>query len=160
MAAQANRKMRSHVRALLMSDELMAKERWLLHWFAIAILAALTLVALSHTARAAEPSLGGSWSGGGWVNFASGSRERARCRAHYTANSANSYSVHATCATASGSVSQSATVRRTGARSFSGSFFNSQFNVSGTIHVTLHGNSQSVTLSSGSGSASLSLSKG
>ncbi len=159
MAAQANRKQGAHVRSLAVSDEPMAKQRWLLHWFAIAILAAFALMALSHTVRAAEAGLGGSWSGGGWVNV-SGSRERARCRAHYTANSANSYSVQATCATPSGSVSQSATVRKTGARSYSGSFFNSQFNVSGTIHVTVHGNSQSVTLSSGSGSASLSLSKG
>ncbi len=160
MAASARPKLRPHVRPVLVSSELATMERRLLHWFAIAILAAFALLAFSHTARAADPALGGSWSGGGWVNFSSGSRERARCRAHYTANSATSYNIHATCATASGSVSQSATVRKTGARSFSGSFFNSQYNVSGTIHVTVHGNSQSVTLSSGSGSASLSLSKG
>jgi hypothetical protein len=121
--------------------------------------AILALTIFSATARA-EAGLGGSWSGGGWVDFASGSRERARCRARYTATSATSYSVYATCATPSGSVTQAATLRKAGAYSYVGSFYNSQYNVSGSIRVTLRGNSQSVTLSSQSGSASLSLSRG
>ena len=29
-------------------------------------------------------SLAGSWSGGGWVSFASGNKETARCHAHYS----------------------------------------------------------------------------
>ena len=29
-------------------------------------------------------TLAGSWSGGGWVSFASGNKERARCHAHYS----------------------------------------------------------------------------
>jgi hypothetical protein len=63
----------------------------------------------------------------------------------------------ATCATPSGSVSQSANLRKVGANSYAGSFYNPQFSVGGRIYVTTHGNSQSVTISSGSGSASLTL---
>ena len=65
--------------------------------------------------------------------------------------------VEAACATPSGSVAQSARLRRTGPNSYSGSFFNPQFNVSGSIHITVHGNSQTVSLRGGSGSASLVL---
>lgn len=104
-------------------------------------------------------SLAGSWSGGGWVSFASGSKERARCRAHYSREGGNSYSLSATCATASGKASQHATVYQVAANRFRGSFYNSDYNVSGSIRVVLNGNSQSVTLSGDSGSASLSLSR-
>jgi hypothetical protein len=101
-------------------------------------------------------SLAGAWSGGGTVIYSSGERERARCTAHYSGGGAR-ITVTATCATPSGSVSQTASLRKTGANSYSGTFFNSQFNVSGSIHVTVHGNTQSVSLRSGSGSASLTL---
>jgi hypothetical protein len=159
MADSNNNGGRVYIPSVLVSEDPAAADHSVLRWFALLIGAMLALAIFSGTARA-EPSLGGSWSGGGWVNFTSGSRERARCRAHYTANSATSYNLSATCATPSGSVSQSATLRKAGAHSYVGSFYNSQYNVSGSIRVTLHGNSQSVTLSSQSGSASLSLSRG
>ncbi|MGO9545850.1 MAG: hypothetical protein ACLPPF_13810 [Rhodomicrobium sp.] len=104
----------------------------------------------------AEANLSGAWSGGGTVQYADGHRERARCRAHFSHSGAN-VAVEATCATPSGSVAQSARLRRTGPNSYSGSFFNPQFNVSGSIHISVHGNSQTVSLRSGSGSASLVL---
>ena len=104
-------------------------------------------------------SLAGSWSGGGWVSFASGNKERARCYAHYSRAGASSYELSASCATASGKASQTATVHQTGANSFGGSFHNAEYNVSGTIHVVVHGNSQSVSLRGESTSASLTLSR-
>ncbi|MBN8095874.1 hypothetical protein, partial [Vibrio vulnificus] len=54
----------------------------------------------------AEPAAGlsGSWSGGGWVSFSNGTKEKARCRAHYS-GSGGAYTVTATCATASGKAS-------------------------------------------------------
>ena len=104
-------------------------------------------------------SLAGSWSGGGWVSFASGKKERARCHAHYSRAGGSSYELSATCATASGKASQTAIVHQTGANSFSGSFHNAEYNVSGTIHIALHGNSQSVTLHGDSASGSLVLSR-
>ena len=65
----------------------------------------------------------------------------------------------ATCATPSGKVSQSASLHQTTANSYSGNFHNTEFNVSGTIRIRVSGRSQSVSLSSDSGSASFSLSK-
>lgn len=107
--------------------------------------------------QAAAQGLDGAWSGGGSVAFASGQRERARCRAHYRRASSNAYRVTATCATPSGSATQTATVRRVGGNSYQGQFHNSEYNVSGTISVTVGGNRQSVRLTSDSGSASFEL---
>ena len=108
---------------------------------------------------AADADIAGSWSGGGSVSFASGSKERARCRATYSKSGATSYKVSATCATASGKVAQTASVKRSGPSSFSGSFYNADYDTSGIIHVSVQGNSQNVTLSSPIATASLRLSR-
>ena len=122
-----------------------------------AIAAALSLSLLATPQAKSEPAaLAGTWSGGGIVAYATGSSERARCQANYSAGAAT-VSVNATCATPSGSISQYARLRKTGANSYAGTFFNSQYNTSGSIHVVVHGNTQSVSIASGSGSASLSL---
>ncbi len=117
----------------------------------------VTLLAAAFIApQARSEGIGGSWSGGGTVLYADGHREHARCRAHFS-QSGPHVSLSAVCATPSGSVDQSATLRQTGPNSYSGSFFNPQFNISGSIHISVHGNSQYVALRSGSGSASLTL---
>jgi hypothetical protein len=103
-----------------------------------------------------EANLSGSWSGGGIVRYADGHSERARCRVHFS-QAGSRVSLEAHCATPSGAVDQSASLRRVGPNSFAGSFFNPQFNVSGSIHITVHGNTQTVSLRSSSGSASLTL---
>jgi len=122
-------------------------------------LAAILLVSLlaAPEARSQGAALSGLWSGGGIVVYPSGTRERARCRVHYSAESESHVAVNASCATASGTVSQNARLRKTGANSYSGSFFNSQYNFTGSISVVVHGNSQNVTLRSSSGTASLTL---
>jgi len=102
--------------------------------------------------------LSGSWSGGGWVSFASGSKERARCNARYSGGG-GSYKVTATCATSSGKASQTATVYKVGGNSYRGSFHNAEYNVRGTIRVVVRGKSQTVHLSGDGTSASLSLSR-
>jgi hypothetical protein len=119
-------------------------------------LAATLAVSIATVPEARSEGIVGSWSGGGVVRYSSGQAERARCHAHYSGGGAF-VSVSATCATPSGSVSQSARLRRVGANSYAGSFFNPQYNTSGSIHVTVRGNSQSVSLRSSSGSANLSL---
>jgi hypothetical protein len=129
-------------------------------WMRRAILAAPIVVAglaVSDRGMAQSASLEGSWHGGGSVAFASGQRERAACRAQYYRASSTSYTVTATCATPSGRATQTATVRRVGGNSYQGQFHNSEYNVSGTIHVTVGGNHQSVRLMSDSGSASFEL---
>lgn len=124
-------------------------------------MAAIALAAvMSVEPVTAEPAdIAGSWSGGGSVTFPSGSREKARCRATFSKVSDSYYKVSATCATPSGKVAQSASVKRTGANSFTGSFRNTDYNMEGTIHISVQGNSQNVTLTSSQASASLRLSR-
>jgi hypothetical protein len=125
--------------------------------FGVALASALTVsVTSSAEARGEGGSIAGSWSGGGTVVYASGQRERAHCRASYSGGG-SSVMMSGGCATPSGSVFQSARLRRVGANSYAGSFFNSQYNTAGTIHVTVHGNTQSVSLRSSAGSANLTL---
>jgi len=131
---------------------------------ALAFLAAMALFGLpasggAQSDRQSSANLEGSWSGGGSVSFASGARERARCRAHYHRAGANSYTVNATCATASGRAEQTATLRRVGENRYSGSFYNSEYSISGVIHVVVRGASQTVRLFSDSGSAIFNLSR-
>jgi hypothetical protein len=109
--------------------------------------------------KTAAVGLEGSWSGGGTVSFASGSREQARCRASYRRAGNNSYAVNATCATASGRAAQTATLRQVGENRYSGSFYNSEYSISGVMHVVVHGSSQTVRLVSDSASAVINLSK-
>jgi hypothetical protein len=84
---------------------------------AFALVAALTLSGLPPIGKAQVPtglrvaSLEGSWSGGGTVSFAGG-KEQARCKARFSRAGAHSYTVNATCATASGRAAQTATVRQ------------------------------------------------
>ena len=108
----------------------------------------------------AEPGdLSGAWSGAGAVIYNTGSKEKARCRAQFNKTGSTSYSMNATCATASGKVAQSAILRKTGGNSYSGSFKNPDYNVTGSIRVTVNGNSQSVSMSSDAGTASFSMSR-
>jgi hypothetical protein len=125
-----------------------------------AVLAILLLVAgpvASEPVLAQTAGLEGSWRGGGSVAFGSGQRERAQCRAQFRRSSATSYTLTATCATASGRATQTATVRRVGGNSYQGRFHNSEYDVSGTIFITVSGNRQSVRLTGDAGSASLEL---
>lgn len=121
-------------------------------------LAAVSVVGIIGPSEAEPGGLAGSWSGGGWVSFASGSKERARCHARYSGGG-GSYTVTATCATASGKASQTAKIYKAGGSSYKGSFYNSDYNVRGSIRVVVHGKSQSVSLSGDGTSAQLKLSR-
>lgn len=117
----------------------------------------VTLIAAAFLApQAKAEGIGGSWSGGGIVVYSDGHREHARCRAHYS-QSGRYVTLSGVCATPSGSAEQSANLRQTGPNSYAGSFFNSQFGIQGSIHISVHGNNQSVSLRGGGGSASLTL---
>ena len=91
--------------------------------------------------------------------FASGAKEQARCRARYTRRSDTSYFVNATCASASGKASQTAVLRRASPNSYRGRFHNSEYDISGVIFVVVRGNTQSIRLTSGSGSAFIQMSR-
>ncbi len=125
---------------------------------AFAAALALNCTGLS-AARADSAPLVGSWSGSGSIAFASGAKERARCRAYYAKTGETSYRMSATCATASAKVDQTAMLTRTGARTYAGNFFNQQYNTGGSIRITVSGGSQSVRLSGEAGTASFTLRK-
>jgi len=120
----------------------------------VAILVASGTIAAPSSA---DPGLTGSWSGGGWVSFSTGNKEKARCRATYSRAGKKSYKLHATCATSSGKASQTATVYQVTSGRYRGNFFNSDYNVRGTIRVVVSGGSQHVNLAGDGASASLSL---
>ena len=127
----------------------------------LALLPVTALIVTGALAKSeADPvNLAGSWSGGGWVSFASGNKEKARCHANYSKAGSDAYSLSATCATSGGKASQTATVYKVSAGHYRGSFFNSDFNVHGSIRVVVHGSSQEVSLAGDGASASLSLSR-
>ena len=104
-------------------------------------------------------SLEGAWSGGGILSFASGAKEQARCRARYSRAGKDSYTVNATCATASGRAAQTARVRQVGNNRYSGSFYNSEYSISGMIDIVVHGSSQTVRLTGDSAAGVLNLSR-
>jgi len=108
--------------------------------------------------RTTVASLEGSWSGGGTVSFGGGT-EQARCRARFRRAGGQSYTVNATCATASGRAAQTATVRQVGTNRYSGRFYNSEYSISGVIDIIVRGSSQVVRLTSDSASAVLNLSR-
>jgi hypothetical protein len=119
-------------------------------------LGALLLATTAATASAAD--LAGSWKGGGTVTFASGGSENARCRATFSPSGKSAYDVSATCATQSGTVSQTAFVRGSGS-SYRGTFYNPEFDTSGKISIAVSGKSQVVRLNSSKGSAVIRLSR-
>jgi hypothetical protein len=123
------------------------------------ILVLISLCFLTQPSRGESDLLAGLWSGGGTVTYASGDRERARCHAHYVPRGSLRVAVTATCATPSGSVSQTALLAKTGEGHYAGRFHNEQFSVSGSIQVIVKGSSQLVRLFSSSGSALLTLSR-
>jgi len=117
-----------------------------LKWAGALALVTLMVSGFAGTSRA--QSLEGYWSGGGSVSFASGEKERARCRARFWRRTSNSYRLRAVCATPSIRAEQTATVRRVGSNRFAGSFYNREYDVSGTIHIRVRGHSQDVRLTS------------
>ena len=122
------------------------------------LLSLLTIFALWPLAGASAPSgLEGTWNGKGWVSFSSGKRENARCRINFS-GSVKRYLLTATCATESGRISQTASVRQAGANAYVGSFYNGEYDVSGTIRITTRG-TPTARLTSGSGSAVFTLSR-
>ncbi|WP_295555040.1 hypothetical protein [uncultured Hyphomicrobium sp.] len=119
---------------------------------------ALLVVMAGLTAPANAADLAGSWKGGGTVTFSGGSKEQARCRATFSPSGKSAYDVSATCATQSGTVSQTAFVRGSGS-SYRGTFYNPEFDTTGNIQISVSGRSQVVRLTSAKGSALIRLSR-
>jgi hypothetical protein len=107
----------------------------------------------------AETSLSGSWNGSGSVMLPSGATEKARCKATFRKRGAATFAMDAVCASSSAKVTQTASLDQVGPNRFSGDFNNPEFNVSGSINVTLNGNSLSASLRGGGATATFNLSR-
>jgi hypothetical protein len=105
-----------------------------------------------------QVNIAGSWNGNGTVKLPSGNTENVRCRATFN-QSGTSATMRASCASPSVRVNQTAELTRVSGNRFSGDFVNSEYGVSGSIKITLNGNSMSAALAGGGGSAFLNLSR-
>lgn len=120
---------------------------------------ALLWLAFAAAPAAADPAdLAGNWRGSGTVTFSSGAKEQARCRATFSPSGKQAYDVSATCASQSGTVSQTAFVRGTGNR-YRGTFYNPEFDTSGRIQLNVSGRSMVARLTSSKGSALIRMSR-
>lgn len=120
------------------------------------VLAAISFVGAPANA---DPSLSGSWNGSGSVMLPSGATEKARCKATFRKRGAATFAMDAVCASSSAKVTQTASLDQVGPNRFAGDFTNPEFNVSGSINVTLNGNSLSASLRGGGATATFNLSR-
>jgi hypothetical protein len=126
-------------------------------FFRSAAMAFAVAASFAAAPASADPAaIGGTWSGGGSIILPSGAVEKARCRATFRQAGSGAF-MDATCATASARVSQQAELSRVGANRYSGDFRNPDFGISGSIRVTVNGNSLSAALNGGGGSAHFTL---
>jgi hypothetical protein len=122
---------------------------------AAVIVAALAVAAPT---QAQQISISGAWNGSGTVSTPSGNVEKVRCRATFN-QSGKDATMSATCANASARVTQYAELTRISGNKFSGEFTNPEYGISGSIRVTVNGNSLSASLQGGGGSAFINLSR-
>lgn len=127
--------------------------------FAVVLAGAMGLSLVGAEARAESAMLIGTWAGNGDINFASGSKERARCRAHFAKTGERSYRMSATCATSSAKVEQTAQLTKVGSNRYVGSFYNQQYNTGGSIRITVSGRTGAVSLAGEAGTAYFRLRK-
>ena len=125
----------------------------------VAALAGGVALAVLSAAPAWADGLAGSWSGSGQVVLPSGNTEKARCKVSFSKAGGKSYGMNAVCASSSTKVSQTGSLEQIGPNKFAGDFTNSEYGVSGSISLTLNGNSLSASLSGGGGSAFFNLSR-
>jgi len=121
-------------------------------WSAVAVSAVLT------PAQAAPATLEGAWRGSGIVSYKRGA-DPLTCRVRYARSAGKSFTVSATCATDTGRYELSGSVASAGGNRYTGTVHGTQQSQSGTVSLSLHGNSQSVTVTSRRGSARLTLSR-
>ena len=115
----------------------------------------LTCFALT-TLHAAAASIEGSWIGSGTVSHR-GNVDRVQCRVRYTKSSKNSYATSSVCTTENGRYDVSGHVTNIGGNRYQGTVTSG--NETGRVIMVHRGDRQSVTVTSPSGSAKLTLSR-
>ena len=115
----------------------------------------LTCFALT-TLHAAAASIEGSWIGSGTVSRRA-NVDRVQCRVRYTKSSENDYATSSVCTTEHGRYEISGHVTNIGGNRYQGTVTSG--NETGRVTMVHRGNQQSVTVTSPSGSAKLTLSR-
>ena len=115
----------------------------------------LTCVALS-TLAVAVTSIEGSWIGSGTVSRGA-NVDRVQCRVRYTKSSENRYATSSVCTTENGRYEISGHVTKIGDNRYQGTVTSG--NETGRVIMVHSGDRQSVTVTSPSGSAKVTLSR-
>src|SRR5258705_13934289 len=115
----------------------------------------LTCVA-SHSLAVAATSIEGSWIGSGTVSHRS-NVDRVQCRVRYTKSSENSYATSSVCTTENGRFEVSGHLTNIGGNRYQGTVTSG--NETGRVIMVHRGDRQSGTVTSPSGSATLTLSR-
>ena len=102
-------------------------------------------------------SITGKWRGGGTYKLADGNKEEVRCSVTYGRVAGQEFSVNARCSSGAGRVDQTGTLVRKSSNYYVGTVINTQYSVTARVSVRVTGKTQSVSISSNQGSASLSL---
>ena len=126
-----------------------------MRYFVGLLLLMLTCVAPS-TLAVAVTSIEGSWIGSGTVSRGA-NVDRVQCRVRYTKSSENSYATSSVCTTENGRYEISGHVTKIGDNRYQGTVTSG--NETGRVIMVHRGDRQSVTVTSPSGSAKVTLSR-
>ena len=126
-----------------------------MRYFVGLLLLMLTYVAPS-TLAVAVTSIEGSWIGSGTVSRGA-NVDRVQCRVRYTKSSENSYATSSVCTTENGRYEISGHVTKIGDNRYQGTVTSG--NETGRVIMVHRGDRQSVTVTSPSGSAKVTLSR-
>jgi hypothetical protein len=118
----------------------------------------ILLGAMLGTAYAAPATIEGSWSGSGIARY-QGRVDRLVCRVNFGRIGQKSFRVSALCAAGARRYEQSGSVTNVGRNRYTGWVYNAQFNERGAILLSQSGSRLSVRVSSGRGTANLTLSR-
>ena len=125
-------------------------------WVRRALIATLIASIVGLTPALAESSLQGQWRGSGVVTHRK-AKTPVRCRVSFQRLSATAFSLSSQCSAENGRYDVKGRVVASGSNRYSGSVQGE--GVTGSVVIVLHGNRLSVTVGSGRGSATLSLSR-
>ena len=119
---------------------------------------AFLLSAMLGTANAAPPTLEGYWTGNGTVSY-KGSVDQVRCRVRYKKAGGKSFTYSSTCATENGRYQLNGRISRSSSNRYTGSVTSDGHKGTGKVLLLQRGNRLTVTVTSGQGSAKISLLK-
>ncbi|MEL6422151.1 MAG: hypothetical protein AAFQ42_06885 [Pseudomonadota bacterium] len=118
-----------------------------------------TLTLATAPVEADSRSITGKWRGNGVVNLKSGGKEQVRCSVTYGRIAGQDFSVDARCASGAGRLDQRGTLRRVQGNRYVGTLKNVQYSVTANVIVNVSGSTQSVSISSSEGTATLRLAR-